>query len=143
MRQLSTSWTWYFKFLQPVLWPVFATLAMLSDPSLRTWSFSVLPVLGAGYFWWLAYTIKEVSLDGTSLVITDYGRTVRVSLQDVERVWQKSRWQRGITVHIGLRTASRFGSDILFMPKLGMGYGQHPLIQELTDKIREAKGLEP
>ena len=110
------------------------------------WNILAIFIIGALYFWHLALRIKYVSLDGKDLVIADYGKAIRVPLKDVERVWDNSgmRFSRNAwVVKFDTRLPTDFGSKIEFMPTLYMGYGQHPVVQELTDLVREAKGFEP
>lgn len=154
MRQLSTNWTAFHKIALPLVWLAFVGYWALSPFVDRTiplsshtgdqW-FQLAFFLGSSFFiLQLAAQIKYVGLAGPDLVVTGYAKTIRIPLKDVERVWGSLPIRRSVTaplIRVETRKPTEFGSKIVFMPTVRIGYGEHPIVQELADLVKEAKGV--
>lgn len=128
MQRLSSTTTWFYKRVFPVLW--FGALALFCavvlwarwhpgafqdgppDVMLLVMPF-LMAVFGIVMFRWLVFDlVDEVWLDGDWLVLTDRGQKRRVSLREVTNVNTSNTNPRRITVM--LRTGSP--STFSFMP---------------------------
>jgi hypothetical protein len=154
MRQLSSNWTSFFKIPFPMLWvgclgyvalgPFLHTPAKVGH-SETDWVNLGLFAVASIFVLRFAAGIKYVALSGNELLIGNYGKTIRVPLKDIEHVWggrRLGRWFTSALIRFQTRVPTEFGSEISFMPTWTFSFGQHPLVEELTDLVREAKGLE-
>jgi hypothetical protein len=99
VRQFSSSWTGFFKLLFPPLWVIatlYVVLPYLLDPAgqwnyrhLDGWGMLALAMVSWAFVCNFALRIKYVSLDGQTLVIRGYHQSIRLPLQDVERIWME------------------------------------------------------
>lgn len=153
VRQLSTNWTAFHKIALPLLWlacvgywalePFVAKAIPLSAHTEDQWFQVVFFLVSSFFILQLAAQIKYVGLAGAELVVTGYAKTIRIPLKDVERVWGSLPGRRSVTaplIRVETRKPTVFGSKIVFMPTIRIGYGEHPIVQELADLVKEAKG---
>ncbi len=150
MRQISAGTTWVYKLLLPAAMICLAVSACfdiatggyLSSRGLL-WNLVNLAIIifTAGFAISWGRELKYVALDGQTLVVSGYFQTIRVPLQDVGHVWGGVRLLNNPAVYIAFRQLTPFGSRIAFMPTYYVLFDQHPIVQELTDLVREAKGL--
>lgn len=145
MEDLTSKLTFFYKFVFPTLWiGMFAlgTLLMFIAPgSVETrgdirevrWLFLGATAVGAAFFYWACMRIKRVSLANGEFVISNYRRTIRVPIRDVERV-SSSILMSPELIWLHLRRPTEFGSRIVFMPKQRLlgGYTRHPLSKRLN-----------
>jgi hypothetical protein len=147
VRRLSSSLTFVYKFVFPTLWiGGFATATLLmfvgpadrADPELlrERWIFAGITVLGGGFLYWFCARLKRVSLGADRVVISNYLREIEVPLRDVEAV-SGSLLMSPELVWLRFRRPTRFGSQIVFMPRvrLFVGLSRHPLVAELRALI--------
>lgn len=153
VRKLSSSVTLVYKFLFPVFWIgmfSFGTFTLYFDP--QAWSsrghmqsnpapfFLIATVLGTLFLYWACMRLKVVKLEGSDLIISNYLRTVRVPLRDVESV-SASLFMNPELIWITFRQPTDFGSKIVFMPppRFHFGLTRHPMaaeLQALLDKVQ-------
>ena len=154
-RGLSIRGTFYMKVILPILWiGGFATVTLslfLSPESWRDangesladvkWAFLCVTLLGAAAFGSIWMPIKRVRMDDESLYISNYVTEIIVPLTEVAEVTE-SRWLGNHPVTIRLRSATRFGSRVTFMPKIRWFYfwGPHPVVEEIRVAVRRATG---
>ncbi len=150
MRELSSRQTFLVKWIVPPAWiGAFgsATIALwygatavpLTDTRLR-WLFPVVWLLGSLFIYLNCVRLKRVRLDGSTLLVSDYRREIRIPLRDVEAVTEL-RWVNIHPVTLHLRRPSDFGERIVFMPptRWFMGWLPHPLVQELRDLVHQER----
>lgn len=151
-RRLSSRTTVFYKFGLPVL--IIVWLAVSLWVAVRSAGpdatgldafvgiFSLVAVSAVGVLLWLFAPLKQVTLDGDTLVISNFRDVVRVPLRDVERV-TASRWTNPESIRLDLQTPSGFGSRIVFLPPLRWvrGFSPHPLAAELAGLV-QAQRLE-
>ena len=152
-RNLSSSWTFFYKVVLPVLWIGGFAVGTLSlflvepsswSPSPPTaemrWAFLGGTLLGSLFLYWFGMRLKTVALDGDVLVISDRGRDVLVPLRDVERV-SGSVLMNPELIWLHFRRPTDFGTKVLFMPPLRFfgRYTRHPLVAELEALIARAE----
>src|SRR5262249_33356113 len=127
MRVVSSSWTFFFKYVTPLLWLGFG-VSMIGAALI----FGGAP---AGYYaiaivwlaavacinYWNNFPIKKVAIDGDYLYISNYRSDVRIPLATVSDsritgwAWSWWRWPPlRIVLTLGQTTA--FGQQIMFIP---------------------------
>jgi hypothetical protein len=155
VRQLSTNWTAFHKILLPLLWlalfgywaltPFLDKAIPLSPHTGDQWFLVMFFLVSTFFILQLAVQIKYVDLAGSELVVRGYTKTIRIPLKDVGRVWgggrQRSRTIGAALIRFETLVPTEFGNKIVFMPTVRIGYGEHPIVQELSVLVNEAKGV--
>jgi hypothetical protein len=146
-RELSSAWTFFYKFVFPTLWiGVFALIALLmfvvpdsfkgdgGGGQLRDmrWIFAGATVVGGGFIYWACMRLKKVSLNADVFVISNYRSRIDVPLRDVEGV-SGSLFMSPELIWLRFRRPTPMGIQIVFMPKMRLSFGfwRHPLVAEL------------
>lgn len=159
MRRLSSSYTFFYKRVFPLLWCGFLLFvfsmqflagrhARIPDESTDILPFLLMPVfmLGIGFFIYYKLIhdlMDEVWLDGDWLVVKNSGEQRRVALADVMNVNATTMTNpRRITVM--LRTESRLGRNVSFMPASPRGFlsafKPDPIATELIERVDALRG---
>lgn len=147
-RELSSKWTFFYKFVLPTLWIGMFTLGTLTmffapdvwnghnDARWLRWLFLGLTLSGALFLYWACMRLKKVWLGRTSFTISNYVDEVEVPVRDVERV-SGSILMSPELVWLRFRRPTRFGDKVVFMPKLRLlsGWNRHPVVEELRGLI--------
>jgi hypothetical protein len=154
MRQLSSSLTWFLKYLFSIVWiggVGIGTLVLLITRPFPERSGQISPelifligfILGSTSIYFLCIRLKFVALEGPILVISNYLTTIRIPISEIKDVTSTILIQPTlITLH--LRNSTPFGDKIVFMGPLRFfgSFIRHPLVQELTDMVQKAKTQE-
>jgi hypothetical protein len=84
--------------------------------------------------------LKSVSVDERFLYVSDYQDELAIPLSEIVRVTQ-SNWSRIRAVTICLRTQTRFGSEIEFMPRVEWKHGwtEYEVVDELRRLSRASR----
>ncbi len=151
MRKISSRMTWFYKFMFPTIWiggfsagtiasflvPASANMEK-GNPAL---SFLFLLILGSLFIYAMLIRLKSVSLDGADLVVSNYKRTIRVSLRNVENV-SGSLFMSPEMVWVSFKVPTDFGLRIHFMAPLRffMGLTRPPIAGELMKLVQQARG---
>jgi len=148
MEDLSSKLTFFFKFVFPAFWiGMFVGITLLmflgpdsfeGDGDVREvrWVFVGATIAGTGFIYWSCMRVKRISLVGHEFIISNYRRTLRVPLRDVERVSSSVLMQPEL-IWLHFRRPTEFGTRVVFMPKqraLG-GFTRHPLARRLSDLV--------
>jgi hypothetical protein len=152
MRDLSSKWTWFYKFALPTLWIglfAYSTLIMFiasdswgaRDSRELGWVFLGLTVLGTLFLYWSCIRLKRVRLRGDVLVISNFETEIEVPLRDVDRV-SGSLLVNPELVWLRFRRPTEFGTKVVFMPPIRFfhGFTRHPLVEELQEMLNAASG---
>jgi hypothetical protein len=151
MRTLSSDWTFFYKFIFPVLWiGGFAsmTLAMFITPDSFTgdgdirefrMGFLVMTILGSVALYWCCMRLKKVTLKEDALLISNFRREVKISLRNIERV-SGTVLMHPELVWLHFRRPTGFGLKVVFMGKSRFSFGltRHPVVKELEQLIGTA-----
>ena len=154
MRTLSSEWTFFYKFVSPVLWTglfayfilvMFATTGCFNFAI--TLPFAVLPVvifLVCVWWFWTSIRLKKVTLKDDVLLISNFQKQIEIPLRDIERV-SGSILMNPELVWLHLARPTEFGSKIVFMAKFRFfsGLTRHPVVEELERLVRLAKITNP
>ena len=122
MQNLSSSMTFFYKFVFLIVWSAFFAAAALSillnPPHARHtggWMIALIWVVGTALIWRTCGGFKRVALDGNTLVISNYLREIRVPAGEIVAVSQNRLFNlRPVTITFKQPTA--FGGQISFMP---------------------------
>ena len=151
VRELSSRWTFFHKFLFPSIWIggfSLGTLVMFLAPdSLHgsgdvrdaRWLFAGATLAGGGFIYWACMRLKKVTLSRDSLIVSNFRDEIQVPLRDIETV-SGSLYVNPELIWIEFRRPTAFGSKIVFMPKLRVfhGFTRHPMVAELRSIIANA-----
>jgi len=153
-RTLSSAQTFLMKFVFPVLWIggfAAGTTAMFlagegqydgagqPPPSEMKWIFLLVTLAGSAFIYWCCVRLKRVSIDGSSLVISNYLKEIVVPLRELERV-SENRWINIHPVTLSFRRETDFGRSVVFMPRMRLFsfLSSHPVVEEIRTAARLA-----
>ena len=150
MRTLSSEWTFFYKFVSPVLWGgLFAYMILVMFAVTGSFNFAgtfqfaillVVTVLACGWWFWTSVRLKKVTLKDDLLLISNFRKQIEIPLRDIERV-SGSILMNPELVWLHLTSPTEFGSKIVFMAKFRFfsGFTRHPVVEELERLIRLQK----
>jgi hypothetical protein len=159
MRRLSSSFTFFYKRVFPVLWIGFVLIVFglqiwatqhvrAHPPSQSLFPLALMPLFMVGVMFLLYRKLlydllDEVWLDGDDLVVKNRGEKIRVALRDVMNV-NATAMTNPRRVTLMLRTDSRFGRNLTFMPASPRGFMSafkpDPIATELIGRIDALRG---
>ncbi|WP_211442010.1 hypothetical protein [Collimonas humicola] len=140
MQSLSSSSTYFYKFILPVLLAVVACVIYFRVLAEDRYN-APLVLFTSGVILFLEYWFfgraKKISLDGATLVISNFRQEVRVPLSNLEKA-SGSLGMKPDVVWLYFRQATPFGKKILFVPteRAFPGFNQHPIVAMLNAKAR-------
>ena len=142
-QSLSSVLTFFLKFVMPSLWIVLfgqgVCRAAFGDgrPAVSVAVLLLAWVAGTALLWFSGMRLKRVRRVGSMLRISNYVHEITLPLSAIDYV-AENRWIRGrpITVHFDRET--RFGTRIVFMPKMAM-LASGAVFVELERSVREAR----
>jgi hypothetical protein len=73
-------------------------------------------IVGSVFIYWACMRVKRVQLAGSEFIISNYRKTIRIPVRDVEHV-SSSVLLSPELIWLHLRRSSDFGSRIVFMPR--------------------------
>lgn len=153
-RQLSSAWTFIFKYPFPVVWITgfgLGTLSLFADPAdviyngVRgaappdlKWTLLVAWITGSAFILWIARPLKRVRVTEGALLVSNYWREVRVPFGAVDEVRQ-NRWinVRPISVRLSIDVPG-VGSHFTFLPPTRFRFAvwrEDREVEELRDLI--------
>ena len=147
-RQLSSQWTFFYKFVFPTCWIAIMGIGTLVDwirllvpgplPGVAYAELAFLAVwisLAAWMIWRLG-PLKRVTLCGDCLIVSNFRREESIPLQGIRSV-EGSRFISPERVRLRLRYTSGFGDTIVFMPiaRATLTLTNHPIVAELEQLV--------
>jgi len=141
-RTLSSSQTFFIKFIVPALWlPLFGLIMLggLFRGAPVTWPLLLVFAVGAVSMYWYCMRLKKVSIDDTYLYVSNYFNEIPIPLSNIADVTENV-WVNIHPVTIHLNFSSEFGDQIVFMPKTRVfGFmSSHPVVAELRQAAMES-----
>ena len=141
-KMISSGMTVVFKVIFPVVWiGMFAlgTLLMFLNGDPAKWGFLAALIIGAAFLSWGCIPLKRIELDGHTLRISNFLKTIEADVSDINRITENSV----INIHpvwLHFRKPTKFGNKVMFMPHtqwspLSM-FRSHPIVDELW-KLKE------
>lgn len=141
MKQLSSSLTFFYKFIFIFLWIIgfgagtrSVLLAGPDDPRWKVYIFAWAAI--ALFIFFSCGHIKKVAIHGKKLLVSNFLRTEEISLDEIESV-DGSSFLSPRQVWFTLKTPCSFGRKIVFIPvaRKSRGIGKHPLVVELAKEL--------
>ena len=137
-KQLSSPMTPFWKFVFPSLWIGGfgnGTFQMAANGHPEWPGFLLATIAGATFLWWGCFRLKKVYIETDTLVISNYIKTDRVPLSEMQDV-KENRLINLNPVWLHLKNESKFGRKIMFIPPLRFNlFFTHPLVEELRKMI--------
>jgi hypothetical protein len=158
-RTISSAQTFLMKVVFPVVWIggfAIGTMAMFLGaegmhdrarhpaPFEMKWVFLLATAAGSAFIYWCCIRLKRVSVDESSLVISNYLENVVVPLREIEEVTE-NRWINIHPVTLHFRHETAFGRSVVFMPTVRwFGFlSSHPVVEELRTAAALAAKHDP
>jgi hypothetical protein len=147
---ISSGLTFIYKYVFTAFWlmpvPVLL-LALLSQPysnddsSMETLPILVLFSLASVFVYWCCGRLKRVELTESSVIVSNYRRSVEVPFYDIESV-SGSLLLNPELVWIRFKRPTEFGEKIVFMGCMRIfgGFSVHPIVWRLQDAIQQPQG---
>ena len=150
-QRLSSRWTFYYKYVFPILWiPGFglATLAVWSG-SMNTGEqipieikvFVVAAwILGSVIMLWLALRVKTVYLEGDRLLVSGGLKEVRIPLVDVAAISETRLWNPKM-IKVSLTRTVEYTDHIVFLAPITfrLVFMDDPTAKDLRTRVEKAK----
>lgn len=138
MKKLSSSFTFFYKYVVLALWIVGfgiggSDILFGAESYDFRWMQYMTTWLGvAAFFFFITGPIKKVGIEGQTLIVSNYFRTEEIDLAQIAAVDSFSFFTPKL-VWFTLKDNSAFGRKITFLPRhrIGSGLGRHPLVFEL------------
>jgi hypothetical protein len=153
-RNLSSAWTFFTKFVLPVIWIAAFGSAALSlwlgilsgrnsnpPPAELRFVFLGMWIVGSGLILWMSAGLKRVRVDERGLLVSNYLREISIPFSAILDVRQ-NRWVNSRPVTIYLREATEFGDRITFMPKRRISF-EFWRVDPVVDELKQLAGLMP
>lgn len=140
-RRLSSSTTIFWKFILPAIWfPLYAwvlTLAFRSDIA-EGILFLLGYLMGSFILYYGFLRSKKVHIDQDYLYLSNFRKSVRVPLKEVEMVSENMMIAPRI-IFVKFKKQTDFGSEIMFVgyTKLFNYMRPHPAVQEIKSRIHK------
>jgi len=92
-------------------------------------------LLFGGVWYLITFRWKRVYLEGDTLYVSNYLKTIKVHLNEIADVEASSLWGwQPQTITVSLNTESRFGNQIIYVPR-GLGLHAKPFADELRSLL--------
>ena len=142
-RVISSAWTPVYKFIMPTLWigafgiAMFAIGLRSNAPAQFRVVFPAVWVIGSTVWLKLCGPLKKIVLDGSSLVVSNYSREIRIPISQIAELRER-RWSNPRLITIMLSHDMGFGTRIVFTPhrRFLWPWQEHPVMKELRELSR-------
>jgi hypothetical protein len=151
MRRISSRWTFFYKFIFPLIWFGFIIVFLIVAVVVPTRSGQALPipalivpiimgVIGYSLMKKMIFNLAdEVWDDGNALVVKKSGQEEHIALSDIKNV-NYSTMTSPPRVVLSLRRPSVFGDQVAFCaPIRFIPFSTSPLIDDLIERIDAAR----
>jgi len=141
---ISSNLTFFYKFLFITIWIGFfgcSTLELLLNQNKEGFAFLAVWIVGTLFLYWECARLKYVEVDANNIYISNFFKTIKVPLQEIERISENSF----INIHpiwISFKSPTDFGRKIMFMPKFSFRasfFCPHPIAKELCELASNVK----
>jgi|SRR5665213_3216230 len=151
-RTLSSAWTFWTKFLLPVVWISafgFGAILHLSSALIDRnhaapqdkFVFLGVWILGSAFILWTGVRLKRVRMDERQLHVSNYFREIAVPFSAITDVKQ-NRWINIRPITIYFRDATELGDKATFMPKQRIQFQFWRMdMDPVVNELRQLAGL--
>jgi hypothetical protein len=145
-QQLSSEWTYFYKILFARFWiggfglgTIFLFFAAVAGDSFAKDSFPIFLFglfVGSSFIYWGLARLKKVTLDGDTLLVSDFSKQIEIPLRNVDRV-TGSIFMSPELVWLHFQLPTEFGNKVIFMAPMRWfpGFSQHPIVRQLQERI--------
>jgi hypothetical protein len=148
MQRISSSMTFFYKRIFPVIWfgflLVFIVVSVSRTSADQVLPFVIVPLAMMGFGFWimkkLVFNLVDEVLDaGDALVVRNGGQQERIALADIKNV-NYSPYMSPPQVTLAVRRRTVFGDTVTFCaPVSVVGFWSSPVIEELINRVDEAR----
>lgn len=138
MKELSSPFTFFYKFIFIFLWISGFALGtheiLLAGPDDPRWlQYMSIWVAFAVFIFFSSGNIKKVTMGNGKIQVSNFFRTEEIDIAAIESV-DGSTYLSPRLVWFNLKEPCSFGTKITFIPAIrkARGIGKHPLVQELA-----------
>jgi hypothetical protein len=139
-RTLSSTWTFWAKFLFPAIWILAfgcVTFFWSGGPQQTKFVFLIVWIAGTTSILWAYAGLKRVRMDERQLYVSNYFRGIDVPFSAITNVKQ-NRWINSRPITIYFRDATQFGDRVTFMPKQRIQFWR---IDPVVNELKQLAGL--
>jgi hypothetical protein len=139
-RTLSSTWTFWAKFLFPAIWISafgYVTFFWSGGPPQTKLVFLIVWIAGTTSILWAYAGLKRVRMDERELYVSNYFREIDVPFSAITNVKQ-NRWINSRPITIYFRDATQLGDRVTFMPKQRIQFWR---IDPVVDELKQLAGL--
>ena len=137
-KSISSGLTFFYKIIFPTVWISgfgIGTLLLFFSNNPEKWIFLIALIAGGFFILALCFGLKAVSMEGESLIISNYLKSIAVPFTNIENVYE-NKWINICPVTIYFKSRTEFGKNITFMPTAKfLLFSTHPIVKELRGKI--------
>ena len=133
-ERISSRLTFFQKYIFNIIWIGgfgYGTILTFYNGIDPKWIFLFLWIAGSSFGLWMLISLKYVSIDDNYLIISNYLKSTRVPLVDIEDVTENIF----LNIHpvwITFKTQNMFGKKVMFMPKQKfLFFESHPIVDDL------------
>lgn len=141
-EKVSSSLTFFYKFVFTTVWSsgfgIVTILTFVSpnhDVRAQGWVFAAVWLVGSVFMWGTCGRFKRVRLDGTTLLISNYRKEIRVSTEEIAAVKQ-TRLINLRPVIVTFKRETPFGHTVTFMPPVSFRIFSE---DEIVARLRRAE----
>ena len=141
MKELSSPYTFFYKYIFILLWVVGFGLGtqevLLAGPEDPRWlKYVAIWAAITTFIFFSTGNVKKVSLLEGKVLVSNFLRTEEIAVSDIESI-DGSSYLSPRLIWFNLKRDSRFGSKITFIPafRKSKGIGKHPLLHELVKEL--------
>ena len=149
-RTISTRLTFIYKFVIPIPWIIWISIALpktisrlsaQGGESIKSWILICIWIVGSAALFWFCKTLKKVVIDYSGkLLVSNYLQVIAVRPEDIAHIADGTDFFHPIVIWFTLRQPDTFGGKIIFMPLVStVYYSPHPVLKELQDFVSLAK----
>lgn len=140
MKTISSSMTFFYKYIFFILWNVGfgagALIILMSDKNeMPSYQFLGAWILGTIFIYVITGRIKKVDFDGQTFTISNFTKSITVDVSQVISISVPAFLSPKL-ITLQFKDESDFGNTIVFLPKFLFfaGVRQNPLVDELRKK---------
>ena len=111
-RKISSSLTFFYKFLFTIIWiGLFGcgTLGLLLNQNEEGFVFLVAWIVGSLFLYWGCVRLKHVEIDANNIYISNFLKTIKIPLQEIEKI-SENNFTNIHPIWISFKTPTDFGT---------------------------------
>ena len=140
MKALSTSMTFFWKFIFPTLWLGgfgLGTIAIISTEGFGGLHMLLGWFFGFAFIYYLCFRAKRVYIDDNYLYLSNYRKQIQVPLENIQYVSENIMLSPR-PIFIEFKNETEFGKKIMFIgyTEMFLFFSPHPAVKEINFRIQ-------